>query len=535
MAEKEKSIRLRIRVINVRCPAGPSPDFTGLLRNKLRLPSLAIHSFAIIKRATDSRQRRIDFVYTLDADITIGSAHRKRVLQLKDVSPVAAPQTACAPAISKQLQRPVIVGAGPAGLFAAKALLDRGAFPVVIERGERIDGRVRSVEAFWRDGKLNDESNVLFGEGGAGTFSDGKLTTRIKSPLRHEVLKTLADYGAPSEILYLSKPHVGTDILRVIIPSLVDDLQRRGADFFFNCLLVDMQIAAGQLTAIRAGGKLHRTRHLFLATGHSARDIYRLLSVRGVRLEAKSFAVGLRIEHPQELINTGRKPLTCATDLGPADYFLTYRDERSGRGVYTFCMCPGGFVIACASAGGHLCTNGMSTSLRNSGWANAAIVATISREEFHCSQPLAGMELQEKLEKTAFQLGGGKFRAPVQRAVDFVSGRDACSAYRPVSCTYRPGVTETDLASLLPESIGQVLCRGLIAFDAKIPGYVSEGLLIGAETRTSSPVRIVRDGRSFQVPSARGLIPIGEGSGYAGGIMSSAVDGMRSVLNFDAT
>jgi len=414
-------------------------------------------------------------------------------------------------------------------------LLDRGARPIIIERGERIAHRVCAVEAFWSRGSLNSESNVLYGEGGAGTFSDGKLTTRIKSSLKREVLKALAEYGAPSEILYLSKPHVGTDLLRKIIPCMVDDLKCRGADFIFNTALRDIQIDQGQVRAVTAGSERHKTRHLFLAAGHSARDVYMLLHAKGVRLEAKGFAVGLRIEHPQELINARQFGLR-GTSLAPcpADYFLTFSDQQSRRGVYTFCMCPGGVVIGCASASGQLCTNGMSAHQRDSGWSNAAVVVTVLKEDFCGAHQLAGVEFQERLENRAFQLGGGCYHAPAQRAVDFVSGKASQASGPSIVCTYRPGITEANLSGLLPESIHGALCRALRAFDRRMPGFVSEGVLVGVETRSSSPVRIVRDAGSFQALGVRGLIPIGEGSGYAGGIMSSAVDGMRAALSFDA-
>lgn len=533
MAEKEKNVRIRIS--NVRCAVNSVIDLCLLVQNSLGLSADEVCSVSILKRSTDARQERVDFVYTLEAEITIAGQQLAELLRQQEVSLAEEPQRLNLSPAARLKHRPVIIGAGPAGLFAARALLARGVKPIIIERGERIAQRIATVGAFWQQGMLNPESNVLYGEGGAGTFSDGKLTTRIKSPLRQEVLKALADYGAPSEIVYLSKPHVGTDLLRRVIPAMVDDLQRQGADFYFNTALQDIQIGQGRVTAILAGTELIKTGQLFLATGHSARDVYVLLHAKGVRLESKGFAIGLRIEHPQELINARQfGPWAAEPRLGAADYVMSFQDQPSARGIYTFCMCPGGSVIACASAHGELCTNGMSTKMRDSGWANAAVVVTVQKEEFNSADGLAGLDFQRQLEQRAFQLGGGSYHAPAQRAADFVSGRFPEGSRPPIASTYRPGITEADLTRLLPDFICEPMQRALLDFNRKMPGFVSEGVLLGVETRTSSPVRILREPKTFHAVGLYGLIPTGEGSGYAGGIMSSAVDGIKAAMLFDA-
>lgn len=519
-----------LRITNLRRAANRDISLTRLLSESLGIAESCLSDIVILRRATDARQERIDVVYTAAVTVDTDRATIAGLLARPDITEHQAPPVTVFSHAARRSKRPVIVGCGPAGLFAALALVERGVPPVVVERGERICGRAATVDLFWRQGLLNPESNVLFGEGGAGTFSDGKLTTRTKSPLKQKVFATLIAMGADSAIAYDNRPHIGTDRLQKIIPALVDELQRRGADFLFETRVSDIVVSDGRVSGLTAGGRHFPADTVFLAVGHSSRDLYRLLLERGCRIEPKGFAVGLRIEHPQEFID---KALLGARSTGPAEYFLSHRDGHSGRGVYAFCMCPGGAVIGCATREHELCTNGMSASRRDSGRANAALVVTVREVDFSGQPPLAGMVFQEQLEKVAFEAGGGGFFAPAQAAADFVAGQPRSMTALP-SCSYRPGVQSCSLDTLLPACISEPLKRALVAFDHKISGFIREGLLLGVETRTSAPVRLTRDRRTYHAAGVQGLIPVGEGSGYAGGIVSSAVDGMLGALHFDA-
>jgi hypothetical protein len=529
----EGSERLTIRIINLRQPADRETGLGLLIATYLGIAESDLSDIRILRRSVDARQERVDFVYTVAVTVAAGRAAVEALLELPGVSKHHE-HVVPGPFKSISLKdRPVVVGSGPAGLFAALTLVERGVPPIVIERGERIKDRAASVDLFWRQGLLNPESNALYGEGGAGTFSDGKLTTRTKSPLKEKVFQTLIAMGADPCIAFESRPHIGTDRLQKIIPALVDEMQKRGADFVFETRVSDISIEQGRVTGLTAGGKHISTGTIFLATGHSSREMYRLLQKKGVLLEPKGFAVGLRIEHPQELINKamlGRWSGHPA--LGAADYFFSHKDAESGRGVYSFCMCPGGIVIGCTTADGELCTNGMSLFCRDSGRANAAIVVSVREDDFAGLGPLSGIAFQEQLERAAFQAGGGAFFAPVQRASDFIGNLPDDLPPQDIGCSYGPGVTPHDLRRLLPDFIRRPLQGALAVFDKKMQGFVSEGVLIGVETRTSSPVRIMRDKDTYHACGIRGLIPVGEGSGYAGGIVSSAVDGMQAALHF---
>lgn len=530
--KKEKAL---IKIINLRQPVTRQiSDLKDLPARLLGLDKDDIHEVDILRRSTDARQAKINYVFTLSAVIEVQRDVLLKILERKDVEIYEEKKITAPSKISVRLTRPVIVGCGPAGLFTAITLAERGIHPVVVERGERIAQRVKRVDSFWKKMKLDPESNTFFGEGGAGTFSDGKLTTRIKTPLKEKVLKELVKAGADGEILYLHKPHLGTDRLRRIIPRIVEELEKKGVKFLFNTTVRDIKIEGKQVKGLIAGNDLIKSEYVFLASGHSARDVYRLLFEKGVRLEPKGFAVGLRIEHPQELINrmqTGKWDGNQQT--GPADYFFSYKDKISSRGVYTFCMCPGGSVIACSSSEGELCTNGMSTYSRRSSLANAAVVVTVGPDDFSGQDVLEGIEFQRLLEKAAFHMGGGNFFAPVQLPAHFLSEDSKYSDPKEKSCSYLPGVTPADLRMLLPEFIRGPLGRGLRHFEKKMPGFIAEGLLVGVETRTSSPVKILRNQKNFHAVGIRGLIPVGEGSGYAGGIVSSAVDGIRAAMQFD--
>jgi uncharacterized protein len=527
--EKEK---ISIKLVNIRHPFHEVPDLAVLVRNILGAETVDLLRVRILRCSIDSRQERIDLVYTLLVELAAPGHVIKEIFRISDVEPYQEPQEPAPVKITGLKNRPIIIGSGPAGLFAALTLIERGVKPFLIERGARMAQRVRDVDEFWKSGKLGAESNVLFGEGGAGTFSDGKLTTRIKSPLKDKVLGALVRFGAPEEILYLNKPHLGTDQIRRIISRVVEHLEQRGVEFLFNTRIQEIIVENNRIRGVHAGGGFIATETVFLATGHSSRDIYHLLENSGALLEAKGFAVGLRIEHPQEFINQQQWGKWAGTPgLDAADYFLSYKDSRSGRGVYSFCMCPGGYVIACSSQQGELLTNGMSAYQRDSSWANAALVVTVGPDDFSSLQPLAGIELQRQLEEKAFIAGGKNFMIPAQTAREFVGGGKGAQAVQACSCL--PGAVHADLGKLLPDFLHEPLKRALIYFDKKMPGFIDEGMLFGVESRTSSPVRIKRDPDNFHAVSVNGLIPIGEGSGYAGGIMSCAVDGIRAALCFD--
>jgi hypothetical protein len=521
-----------IKLLNVRHPFHEPADLRDLILQKLGVPAGVITGIRILRRSVDARQERLDIVYTLAVEIEASAAVITEISRRDDVEPYTPRTIQVQKKITGIKKRPLVIGCGPAGLFAAHTLAERGVPPVVIERGAPMDQRIKDVNAFWKNGTLSQESNVFFGEGGAGTFSDGKLTTRIKSALKENVLRELVQFGAPEEILYLNKPHLGTDRIRQIIQLFVKHLEHRGVEFIFNTRITGICIEHGMVTGVSTKKDFIETETVFLATGHSARDVYAMLRENGVKLEAKGFAVGLRIEHPQEFINTLLwKHWAGTPGLGPADYFISYHDTETGRGVYSFCMCPGGFVIACSSQLGEVSTNGMSAYRRASPWANSAIVVTVSPEDFACFDPLAGIAFQRELEKKAAAMGGENFFIPIQKARDFAGETKQGSTT--VQCSCRPGVRQGNLKDLLPAFIGEPLRRALYHYDKKMPGFIAEGCLFGVESRTSSPVRIQRNPHTFQAIGITGLFPIGEGAGYAGGIISSAVDGIRAAQHFD--
>jgi uncharacterized FAD-dependent dehydrogenase len=410
---------------------------------------------------------------------------------------------------------------GPAGLFASLRLVERGVKPIILERGKAVEERIADVMSFWNHGLLDVESNVQFGEGGAGTFSDGKLTTRVRDPNAGYVLEKLVSFGAPPEIRFLAKPHVGTDRLRKVLVNLRRHLLTSGADIRFCTRLTDLVIQDGQVRGVLlSSGEEIPCDAVVLAPGNSARDTFDMLHRRGVALAAKPFAVGLRVEHPQELINRIQYGPQPNPHLPPADYALTYT-AADGRAVYSFCMCPGGVVMAGSSEEGGVVTNGMSDYGRNAANANSALVVSVTPADFPGTGPLAGVEFQRQLEGRAFDAGGRDYRAPAQNLLAFMGRGNG-----PLGASYRPGVVAADLRPLLPPPLVSTLLEGLNSFDRKMRGYISsEATLTAVETRTSSPVRIVR-GDDRQSLSTGGLYPAGEGAGYAGGIMSSSLDGI---------
>lgn len=516
---------------NLRVPVEEDENsLPQIMAHKLRVPRQSISNLRILRRSVDARKKpQLLFSYTLGFALAIPYKEVSRVLQrVPEVRPELQVEPKPFAKPEKNLKhRPIVVGAGPAGYFAALALAKGGYAPIVIERGDDVKARTQKVNYFWRTGQLDAESNVQFGEGGAGTFSDGKLTTRISDPRITEVLESFVEQGAPSEILFLAKAHIGTDILKTVTQGLRRKIQSLGGEVHFRTKLTGLQHHKGKLTGVEVNhGEVIPAEVVVLAIGHSARETYRQLLEQGVHLDQKAFSIGLRVEHPQELINTSQYGVEFHSKLGPADYQLTYQDTATGRGAYAFCMCPGGKVVAATSEEERVVTNGMSEYRRDTGVANSALVVTVGKEDFLGNHPLAGIEFQEFWEHQAFLTGGRDYKAPAQSVKDFLGRRVTGEFSLPPS--YTPGIQPVDLHTVLPIAVGEVLDRALLSFDYKIRGFAGEkGTLTGIETRTSAPVRITRDktGEALQI---QGLFPAGEGAGYAGGIMSAAVDGIRS-------
>ena len=492
-----------------------------------------IEELEIIRKAIDARRHRPPhFVYILK--ILFSSSVKlpqelENGIQLLEIENIRKiPPISLVPPPKLPV---VIIGSGPAGLFAAYILTLRGIPSIILERGTAIEERVKDVEKFWQTGFLNTRSNVFFGEGGAGTFSDGKLTTRSKNPYSYWVKKILVEMGASPEILIEAKPHIGTDKLRRIIVNLRKKLIEMGCRIEFNVQATDFIIRNGEIAAVIVHGKEEiKTNHLILAIGQSADDTYAKLYERGVQMEAKPFAMGLRIEHPQELINSIQYGKWCNNpQLPPAEYFIKSSLSDLNRSVYTFCMSPGGSVIGCSAYPGSLITNGMSNSQRSGEYANSALVVNVRIEDFDSIEDsLAGLAFRKIWEQKAFIEGGSNYQAPAQRTTDFLLGKTSC---RLGKTSFLPGVKPADLQKILPEFAVHSLRRGIQEFDKIMSGFITEeSNLIGVETRTSSPVRICRgkDGQSLKI---RGIYPCGEGAGYAGGIISSALDGIKTAQN----
>lgn len=488
-----------------------------------------LHDLRIIRKGIDARKKpRVLLVYTvsfgLDDEASFwrnnpGIANLERLPGAPQNTAPSMPAHAAQPACSAPI---TIAGMGPAGLFCALRLAHHGLTATLLERGKAVEERITDVSRFWRDGTLNAESNVQFGEGGAGTFSDGKLTCRLRDPNSAWILEQLVRFGAPPEIRFLAKPHVGTDRLRTVVAALRAHLLHTGFAIRFSTRLDGIIANKGRIAAARlASGEELPCHHLVLAIGHSARDTYRMLQQSGIHLEQKPFAVGLRVEHPQALIDRIQYGAPHPA-LPKADYALTWNNTQTGRSCYSFCMCPGGIVIGGSSEAGLVVTNGMSNLGRDSGRANSALVVNVRPDDFDGPDPLAGVRFQQHWERLAFAAGGSSYRAPAANLLAFLgTGRGISSS------SYRPGTVEADLAALLPEYVTTTLREGIAAFGKKLKGFVTaEATLTGVETRTSAPLRILR-GEHCQSPSMGGLYPAGEGAGYAGGIMSAALDGVR--------
>lgn len=478
----------------------------------------------IYRQSVDARRKSdVHYVYAVSAEVDDGID----IAGLKNISFMPDGEV-CVKELKKFKKRPVVVGMGPCGLFAAYILALSGNPPIVIERGKPVEERIKSVENFWKTGRLDINSNVQFGEGGAGTFSDGKLNTGKKDKRQRFILKTFAEFGAPEDILYKAKPHIGTDELRTVLVNMRNRLIELGCEIRFNTCLTGIKVLGGVLSEIELNNsETVSCDKVFLGIGHSSRDTYKMLHGSGVRMEPKPFAAGVRIEHSQSHI--GRAQYGQVWDkLPPADYKLVYNGKD--RSCYSFCMCPGGFVVNASSEEGGLVVNGMSNHRRDSENANSALVVSVRPNDFDKNSPLSGIEFQRRYERMAFELGGGDYTAPVQMARDFVADKksDCLGSVLP---SYTGNVKLSNLNECLPEFISKGLCEGLEYFETKISGYLSgDGVMTGVEMRTSAPVRIVR-GDDFQAVGIEGLYPIGEGAGYAGGIVSAALDGIKAVLS----
>lgn len=503
---------------------------------RLGLEPGALLEVRIGRKSLDARHKNPVFIYTLYLRVDLAPQklddflkhHAEFDLTLSQLPAVVPLRVGKAkPPISF---RPVIVGAGPAGLFAGLKLAAAGFKPLIIERGDGLAGRIARVDRFWRTGELDPESNIHYGCGGAGTFSDGKLTTRIKDPRVAEILQILVELGAPEEIRYLQLPHIGTDLLREVVTRLERLIVDYGGEIRFRKRLTDLRLEQGRIrgVTINAGAENLETELLLLAVGNSARDLYPLLLEKGLKIEAKPIAVGLRIEHPQDLIDRAQYGGWAGNpQLGPGEYRLTYQDRESRRGVYTFCMCPGGQVVGAASEACGVVTNGMSYHARNSGVANAAIVVTIPTSDYGDTGPLGGIAFQRRLEQKAYEAGGGGFFAPAQRVADFLR-REPSWGFTALKPSYLPGTRPANLWEVLPPHLCLAIASAIRRFGRELKGFDwPDAVLTGVETRTSAPVRIVRN-EEREAQGFAGIYPVGEGAGYAGGIISSALDGWKT-------
>ncbi len=505
---------------------GTEDDLKKKAAKRLNVPVDKIKSLKLYKKSVDARKKgSIRFICTVDAEC--GCVREPDGAKIKK----AEPYRYAVPAGVKPAKRPVVVGFGPAGMFSALVLAEAGQEPIVIERGCDVDTRRKQVGLFFSTGKLDTESNVQFGEGGAGTFSDGKLNTGTKDVRVRAVLQAFAEAGAPEEILYLAKPHIGTDKLPPVVKNIRRRIIQLGGEVRFESKMTKILQKGGSVSGVEveargAGAYEIETGSVVMALGHSARDTLEMLCSLGLMMEPKAFSVGARIEHPQYMIDSAQYGKSAGDPrLGAADYKLAVH-LKNGRGVYTFCMCPGGTVAAAASEENRLATNGMSSFARDGANANSALLVGVAPGDFGGGGPLAGMYFQRKLEEKAFMLGGGNYRAPVQRVEDFLLKR-ASESTGGVKPSYPIGVTPCSLDACLPPFITDSMREGIKLMDRKLPGFAyPDAVLTAVESRSSSPVRVTR-GADMQSLSLRGLYPCGEGAGYAGGIVSAAVDGIK--------
>ncbi|MEG4627767.1 NAD(P)/FAD-dependent oxidoreductase [Microcoleus sp. w1-18aA5] len=521
-----------LRITEIKLPLDHPPDaIASAILKKLQIPPEELLGYSIFKRSYDARKKaEILLVYIVDVETT----QEKQLLARfkKDPHVMVTPDTSyrlVAKAPSNLTIRPIVIGTGPCGMFAGLMLAQMGFRPILLERGKAVRDRTVDTFGFWKKkAEFNPESNAQFGEGGAGTFSDGKLYSQVKDPQHYgrKVLTELVKAGASPEILYINKPHIGTFKLVGIVQSIRAQIQSLGGEIRFQTRVEDIHIENGKVQGLTlASGEYIATNYIVLAVGHSARDTFEMLFSRGVYIEAKPFSIGFRVEHPQTIIDRCRFGDRAGHKLlGAADYKLVHHCQN-GRSVYSFCMCPGGLVVAAASEPGRLVTNGMSQYSRNERNANSGIVVGITPEDYP-GHPLAGIEFQRRLEERAFELGGGTYNAPGQLVGDFLANRPS-TALGSVQPSYTPGVVMTDLSESLPDYAIAAIREALPAFDKQIKGFaMDDAVLTGVETRTSSPIRIKRK-EDYQSLNTEGLYPAGEGAGYAGGILSAGIDGIK--------
>ncbi|MDD4803012.1 MAG: hypothetical protein PHF24_08755 [Syntrophomonas sp.] len=524
-----------IRLSNIKIGINKAANFDmerqnlrKLILSELKIKDQELQGFEIFKKSIDARKKdKIAYVYTVDVKIhneerILGKRSSTGIIRTPDLS---YPDVALGSEVLQE--RPIVIGMGPAGLFAGLTLAKNGYKPIMLDRGEDVDTRTAKINRFWNHGRLDTESNVQFGEGGAGTFSDGKLTTLINNQRCRTILEEFIKAGAPQEILYKSKPHIGTDMLRSTVKNIRQEILDQGGEVRFNAKVTDFIIKDGYIEAVVINDKERiPCRVVLLAIGHSARDTFEVLYRRGIVMSQKSFSIGVRIEHPQASIDRAQYGDSAGyPGLGAADYKLAYHCP-GGRSAYTFCMCPGGYVVAASSEANSVVTNGMSEYKRDGDNANSALLVGVGPADYGSQHPLAGIEFQRKWEKLAFQIGGENYRAPAQLTQDFLMDQPS-SQWGRVKPTYKPGVVFAPLKECLPDYVISTLKEAIIYFDTKIRGFaLPDSILTGVETRSSSPVRINRDGTGLS--SIKGIYPVGEGAGYAGGIMSSAVDGVKT-------
>lgn len=503
-------------------------DLIKYVCNKFKINCFDIISWNISKKSIDARKKDdVHYVFSIDIEVKDENKYKK-------FEPIKKYEFSKITVNRKSTLNPVIVGAGPSGLFAGLILVQNGIKPIIIEQGKTVEERQKDVNNFTQNGILNKYSNVQFGEGGAGTFSDGKLTTGINNPLCRKVLEEFYNFGGPEQILYLSKPHIGTDNLVKIIHNMRKYIISKGGKFLFNEKVIDFNIKNGTIKSVIHQNTINNsiseieTDSVILAIGHSARDTFEKLYEKGFLLEKKNFSVGVRIEHNQEMINKSQYGSITKLNLPPAEYKLACH-LPNGRSCYTFCMCPGGTVMASSSDEKTIVTNGMSKFLRNGPNSNSALLVNVVPDDFKDTSPLAGIYFQKDLEEKAFKLGGNNYYAPIQRVEDYLKNipSDHIGSVVP---TYKPGIKLTDLNTILPNFVNDTLKYGILSFDKKLKGFANpDAILTGLETRSSSPVRIVRNENLNS--NILGVYPCGEGAGYAGGIMSAAVDGIKCAIS----
>ena len=509
-----------IKITNIKIRADLSDDeLFEKIYKKYKINKNDATERRIIKKSIDARNKA-DIFYNYSVELECKNENK-----IKNVQIVKKEEPFKIIVNRKSSKRPVIIGAGPAGLFSALTLAQNGIKPIIIEQGKTVDERKKDVEEFQKTGKLNTLSNVQFGEGGAGTFSDGKLTSGIHNPLCKIVLKEFYNFGAPEQILYINKPHIGTDNLINIIRNMRNEIIKLGGEFLFNEKVTDFEFENSKVTAVICGKRIE-TDTVILAIGHSARSTFEKLYEKGVKMEKKNFSIGVRIEHKQSMINKSQYGEITKLKLPPAEYKMAYHGEN--RSCYTFCMCPGGTVIASSSEPETIVTNGMSVYARNGENANSAVLVNVTPNDFKGESPLEGMYFQKDLEQKAFKLGGSNYNAPIQRFEDFENNVKSTHIGE-IKPTYKPGVTLSNLNEILPDFISKTLIEGIKYFDKSIKGFAHpDAILTGVETRSSSPVQITRN--ENKQSNIKGLYPCGEGAGYAGGIMSAAVDGIKCAI-----